>query len=121
MSELESYVKGVSRRITIDNMKRKAREKMKTLKWEIEELDKRVDFLTSMIDDHRDGPTKLSLRARHGLVRAGVFNVFEIENITLIKLYATWNVGKKTIDEIVNWMKKNDLKFKEKESEYAKD
>ena len=47
MSELESYVKGVSRRITIDNMKRKTQEKMKSLKWEIEELDKRVDFLTS--------------------------------------------------------------------------
>jgi hypothetical protein len=41
--------------------------------------------------------------------------------ITPAYLLRAWGVGKKTFDEIVNWMKKNDLKFKEKESEYEKD
>ena len=139
MSELESYVKGVSRRITIDNMKRKSREKMRALRSEIEELDKRVDLLTTKlhvakfdlrrkrgeINEDRLQAEKtvyeLSTRARRGLIDCGVDMVCDIELITPAYLVRAWGVGKKTFDEIVNWMKKNDLKFKEKESEYEKD
>ena len=139
MSELESYVKGVSRRITIDNMKQKAREKMRALRWEIEELDKRVDLLTTEIhvakfdlrrkrgeinEDRLQAEKtvyELSTRARRGLIDCGVRMVCDIELITPAYLVHAWGVGKKTFDEIINWMKKNDLKFKEKESEYEKD
>ena len=87
-------------------------KKMKSLKWELDEVDKRVNFLISSFNEHRDGDTKLSHRAREGLIRAGAFYVFEIENLTLMELYTTWNVGKKTIDEITAWMKKHNLQFK---------
>jgi DNA-directed RNA polymerase alpha subunit len=120
-------------------MKRKAREKMRTLKWEIEELDKRVDLLTTEIhvakfdlrrkrgeinEDRLQAEKtvyELSTRARRGLIDCGVRMVCDIELITPAYLVRAWGVGKKTFDEIINWMKKNDLKFKEKESEYEKD
>ena len=135
MSELESYVKGVSRRITTDNMKRKTEKKMRALRWEIEELDKRVDLLTTKlhvakfdlrrkrgeINEDRLQAEKtvyeLSTRARRGLIDCGVDMVCDIALITPAYLVRAWGVGKKTFYEIVNWMKKNDLKFKEKVGE----
>ena len=114
-------------------------KKMKSLRWEVDCVDKRVDFLTTKLhiaklDLRRQrGEVKedrlrseqavyeLSTRARRGLIDCGVEMVCDIELITPAYLVRAWGVGKKTFDEIVNWMKKNDLKFKEKESEYEKD
>ena len=57
---------------------------------------------------------ELSSRARHGLGVCKVFMVCDIENITTHQLRCTRNVGVKTFKEIVDWMNKYGLHFRDK-------
>ena len=105
-------------------------KKMKSLRWEVDCVDKRVDFLTTklhiakldlrrqrgQVEEDRLESEKvvyeLSTRARRGLIDCGVEMVCDIELITPAHLVAAWSLGKKTIDEITAWMKKHNLQFK---------
>ena len=105
-------------------------KKMKSLRWEVDCVDKRVDFLTTKlhiakldlrrqrgeVEEDRLGSEKavyeLSTRARRGLIDCGVEMVCDIELITPVYLVRAWSVGKKTLDEITAWMKKHNLQFK---------